>query len=40
MRAVMGYLGSWELDAWRILVAWGTGGNNREYQGRATVVSL
>lgn len=32
-------MGSWEIDVWRILVNWGTGGNNREYPGRATVVA-
>lgn len=32
-------MGSWETDVWRILVNWGTGGNNREYPGRATVVA-
>ncbi|GAB3750762.1 hypothetical protein [Microlunatus parietis] len=32
-------LGSWETAAWAILVDWGTGGNNREYPGRARVVA-
>lgn len=33
-----GYLGDWETDVWRILTEWGTGGNNRDLPGRATVV--
>lgn len=37
IRDVLGYLGSWEYDVWRILVDWGTGGNNREHPGRASV---
>lgn len=36
--SVLGYLGSWETEVWRILTEWGTGGNNREHPGRATVV--
>jgi len=41
LRATLGYgLGSWETDAWRILTEWGTGGNNRDRAGRATVVAL
>jgi len=39
LRFVLDAMGSWETDVWRILVAWGTGGNNREYPGRATVVT-
>lgn len=35
---VLGFLGSWELQMWRILTAWGTGGNNRDRASRATVV--
>jgi hypothetical protein len=31
-------MGSWETEVWQILVNWGTGGNNREYRGRATMV--
>ncbi|WP_395695271.1 hypothetical protein [Nocardioides sp.] len=31
-------MGSWEGDFWRILTTWGTGGNNRDRPGRATVV--
>lgn len=38
MRETLGYLGSWETEVWRVLVNWGTGGNNREYPGRSTVV--
>lgn len=38
LRAVLGHLGSWEAEVWPILVDWGTGGNNREYAGRSTVV--
>lgn len=38
LRETLGYMGSWETDVWRILVEWGTGGNNREYPGRATVI--
>lgn len=34
----LSYAGSWEADMWRILVEWGTGGNNRDQQGRFTVV--
>jgi hypothetical protein len=36
---VLDYMGSWETDVWRVLVEWGTGGNNRELPGRATVVA-
>lgn len=32
-------MGSWETEVWQILVNWGTGGNNREYPGRAKVVA-
>jgi hypothetical protein len=32
-------MGSWEGDVWRILTEWGTGGNNRDVSGRATVVA-
>jgi len=39
-RSVLGYMGSWETEVWRILTEWGTGGNNREYPGRATVVPV
>lgn len=39
LRGTLGYLGSWETDVWRILVEWGTGGNNRDAPGRATVIS-
>lgn len=35
---VLSYTGSWERTLWRILVTWGTGGDNRGYQGRSTVV--
>lgn len=38
LTSVLGYLGSWETEVWRVLVEWGTGGNNRELPGRATVV--
>lgn len=37
--STLGNLGSWEIDVWQILVDWGTGGNNREYPGRAWVVA-
>lgn len=30
-------LGSYQIEAWRILVNWGTGGDNRTYPGRAIV---
>lgn len=30
-------MGSWEAEVWRILVNWGTGGDNREHPGRARV---
>ncbi|GAB3765698.1 hypothetical protein [Microlunatus parietis] len=36
--STLAYLGSWETAAWAVLVDWGTGGNNREYPGRARVV--
>lgn len=39
LRDTLGYMGSWEKEVWRILVDWGTGGNNRDYPGRATVIS-
>lgn len=29
--------GSWEADVWRILVTWGTGGNNRDVGGRLSL---
>nr|VTP01991.1 hypothetical protein BIN_B_04321 [Mycobacterium riyadhense] len=35
---VLEYTGSWETELWRVLVEWGTGGNNRDLPGRATVV--
>ena len=35
---VLEYTGSWETELWRVLVDWGTGGNNRDLPGRATVV--
>ncbi len=38
LRRLLGYMGSWEADVWRILVAWGTGGNNRDAAGRMTAV--
>lgn len=31
---VLDGLGSWEAPAWRILVCWGSGGNNRDHPGR------
>jgi hypothetical protein len=31
-------MGSWEGDFWHILTNWGTGGNNRDHPGRATVI--
>lgn len=39
MRETLGYLGSWETEVWRVLVDWGTGGNNRNLPGRATVTA-
>lgn len=40
LRTTLGYgMGSWETEVWQILVNWGTGGNNREYPGRAKVVA-
>lgn len=39
MTAVLSYTGSWETDVWRILTEWGTGGNNRDRPGRATVTT-
>lgn len=36
---VLEYTGSWETELWRVLVEWGTGGNNRDLPGRATVVT-
>lgn len=38
-RRTLGYLGSWETEVWEVLVEWGTGGNNRDIAGRATVTS-
>lgn len=38
-RRTFGYLGSWETEVWRILTEWGTGGNNKDYPGRATVTA-
>lgn len=35
---VLEYAGSWETELWKVLVEWGTGGNNRDLPGRATVV--
>lgn len=38
LRTTLGYgMGSWETDVWRILIEWGTGGNNRDRAGRLTV---
>lgn len=37
LRGILDYMGSWEVDVWRILVNWGTGGNNQDRRGRATV---
>lgn len=36
---VLNLMGSWETDVWRILTEWGTGGNNRDRAGRATVTT-
>ena len=36
---VLEYTGSWETPLWTVLVEWGTGGNNRDLPGRATVRS-
>lgn len=36
---VLEYTGSWERQVWKVLVEWGTGGNNLELPGRATVVA-
>lgn len=36
---VLEYTGSWETQLWTVLVEWGTGGNNRDLAGRATVVA-
>jgi hypothetical protein len=36
---VLEYTGSWETQLWAVLVEWGTGGNNRDLPGRATVVA-
>lgn len=36
---VLEYTGSWETQLWTVLVEWGTGGNNRDLPGRATLVS-
>jgi hypothetical protein len=38
LAAVLEYTGSWETELWKALVEWGTGGNNRDLPGRATVV--
>jgi hypothetical protein len=38
MSRVLGQMGSWETDVWRILTEWGTGGNNRNCPGRSTAV--
>lgn len=38
LHKVLGYTGSWERELWSILVTWGTGGDNRDHQGRAGVV--
>lgn len=35
---VLDQMNSWEHDVWRILVDWGTGGNNRDRRGRSAVV--
>lgn len=37
LRGVLDEMGSWETDVWRILIEWGTGGNNRDRPGRVTV---
>lgn len=36
---VFNLMGSWETDVWRILTEWGTGGDNRDRAGRATVTT-
>ncbi|MDN5893930.1 MAG: hypothetical protein L0H93_07875 [Nocardioides sp.] len=38
LRGLLDSMGSWESDVWRILTEWGTGGNNKDHPGRATVV--
>lgn len=40
LRGVLDRMGSWETDVWRILVQWGTGGDNRDHPGRCTVIEL
>ena len=37
LRGNLDQMGSWETEAWRILVNWGTGGNNREWPGRVQI---
>lgn len=39
IRGLLDNMGSWENDVWRILVNWGTGGNNRDLPGRAALIS-
>lgn len=36
LRDVLDSMGSWEPAVWRILVEWGSGGNNRDLPGRLT----
>lgn len=36
---VLDRMGDWEPDVWRILVEWGTGGNNRDVPGRCAAVA-
>lgn len=36
LAGILDRMDSWEADVWRILVEWGTGGNNREHPGRYT----
>lgn len=38
LQRLLSYTGSWEREVWSILVCWGTGGDNRGYQGRSAVV--
>lgn len=38
LRGVLDAMGSWESEVWRVLVEWGTGGNNRDVPGRVTVL--
>lgn len=33
-------MGSWEPEVWRVLVNWGTGGNNRERPGRSATTVI